>query len=495
MKENKDKKLFEIRPPVVVVLGHVDHGKSSLLEAIKDLKITAKESGGITQHIGAYQVEQEGKKITFIDTPGHEAFEAMRSRGAKTADIAILVIAAEESIKPQTKEAIKHIKEAKIPMIVAINKVDKSEADPERIKRELMIENIIVESMGGDTPSVNTSATTKKGVPELLEMILLVAEMEELKSDETKEASGIVIESYLDPKKGPIATLILREGKLKEGDIIGTDSTTGKIKNLEDFQGNSIKEALPSDPVIALGLDQVPGAGEGFRIFNNIEKAREELQERKAIFESIQVGERAVLNLILKVDVLGSMEAIEKVLSDIPQEKVVINVLKDEVGEINNSDISLAKTSGAIIIGFRVKTDPIAKKLAEREKIKIIVFEVIYELAQVVREALERKLSPEIIRNDLGKFKVLAIFKTDKKQQIVGGKVIGGELKRGVSLDVFRAEEKIGEGRIVKLKKEKEDIESVAKGRECGILYEGNVQLEEDDILEAFTKEKQKSTL
>lgn len=493
--EQEINKNLKNRPPVVVVLGHVDHGKSSILEAIKDLRITAKESGGITQHIGAYQVEQNDKKITFIDTPGHEAFEAMRSRGAKTADIAVLVIAGEESIKPQTKEAIKHIKDAGIPMIVAINKTDKPEADPERVKRELMSENVIVESMGGDTPSVNTSATTQKGIPELLEMILLVAEMEDLKTDESKTPQGVVIESYLDQKRGPIATLILKEGILREGDIIGTNSAFGKIKSMEDFQGKPVKEAHPSDPIVVLGLNKVPGMGENFKLFKTSELAKLETKDKKISFSSVESNGEKALNLIIKIDVLGSLEAIESVLKNIPQEKLAINVLKAEVGEINDSDIKLAKTSNAIIIGFRVKANPIAKKLAERERVRIATFDVIYELAQVVRESLERKLSPETVKNNLGKAKVLAIFKTDKSQQIVGVKVLQGEMKRGASLEIFRNEEKAGEGRIVKLKKEKEDVESVGKGRECGILYQGDIQLQEDDILEAFLKEKQKSTL
>jgi len=499
MQEAKEKnKNLQERPPVVVVLGHVDHGKSSILEAIKDLKITAKESGGITQHIGAYQIEHENKKITFIDTPGHEAFDAMRSRGTKIADIAILVIAAEEGVKPQTKEAIKHIKETGIPMIVAINKIDKPTANVEKIKRELMGQDVIVESMGGNIPSINTSATEKKGIKELLEMILLIAEMEELKADFSQPAKGIVIESCLDPKRGPTTTLILQDGTLKEGDVVRTSFAAGKIKIMEDFRGKPIKKALPSDPIIILGFEKTPGVGERFQTLKDIEETEGEIQgQEKNLFKDFKItgSEKTKVNFIIKADVLGSLGAIENVLKNVPQEKVAINVLSFGIGEINDSDIRLAKTSRAIILGFKVKTNSTAKKIMERDNVRIISFEVIYELEQVVRQALERKLRPEIVRKNLGKIKVLAIFRTEKNSQIIGGKVLDGEVQREAKLEIYRNEEKIGEGKITKLKKEKEDVEIIGKGRECGILYQGNTQVQEDDILEAYIEEKEKTTL
>lgn len=494
-KKEQEKDKIVTRPPVVVVLGHVDHGKSSILEKIKDLKITEKESGGITQHIGAYEIEQHEKKITFIDTPGHEAFDAMRSRGAKVADIAILVIAGEEGIKPQTKEAISHIKEAKIPMIIAINKTDKPEADPEKVKRDLMTEDILVESMGGKIPSVETSAETGKGIAELLELILLVAEMEDLKADLSKKVQGIVIESHLDSSRGHTATLILQNGLLKIGDILGTSSAAGKVKIMEDFQGNPITEALPSMPVILLGFENVPGAGEQFKAFSTIEEAKKEIKKpEKIVFEKPKEGQR-VLKIILKTDVLGSLEAIKRVLKDIPQEKAIINILKAGVGEINDSDVKLAHSSEAKIIGFRVKPNQIAQKLALREKISIINFEVIYELAQAVRQALEKRVAHEIVRNDLGKVKILVIFKTDKNSQIIGGKVTEGEVKRGANLEVYRNEELIGKGKLVKLQKDKKEIGEVAKGSECGILYQGDIEVEEGDILQAYIEEKVKGEL
>jgi len=480
----------------VVILGHVDHGKSSVLEAIKDLKITSKESGGITQHIGAYQIEHEGKKITFIDTPGHEAFSAMRSRGTKTADIAVLVIAAEESIKPQTKEAIEHIKKSGLPFIVALNKVDKPTADPERVKRELIQKDVIVESMGGKIPSVNTSATTKKGVPELLEMILLVAEMEDLKADLSQKAQGFVIESCINSNKGPIATLIVKNGVLKQGDIVGTNSAFGKAKSLQDFQEKPIKKADPSMPVLVLGFEKAPKTGEEFKVFDNAESAKTEIENNTEIPNSEQLETKETcLNLIIKTDVLGSLEAIEDILKDLPQEKASINIIKAGVGQINDSDIKLAKASNSIIIGFRVKANPIAQSLALREKTRIFTFEVIYELSQNVKELLEKKLSPEIIKKDSGKIKILAVFKKDKKNQVVGGKVIEGEIKKGVLLDVFREEEKIGEGKILKLQKEKQEVDSVEKGKEFGLMFQGDIEIQENDILQSYTTKKQKIVL
>ncbi len=496
MTKEKDKNLIS-RPPVVVVLGHVDHGKSSILEKIKDLKITEKESGGITQHIGAYEVEHQGKKITFIDTPGHEAFSAMRSRGARVADIAVLVIAAEEGIKPQTKEAISLIKKTQIPMIAAINKMDKPGADPEKVKRELLIQDISVESMGGKIPSVETSAETGRGIPELLELILLVAEMEDFKADVSKPAEGVVVESYLDSQRGPTATLILQNGTLEKGDILGTSSVVGKIRIMEDFQGKAIKKALPSMPVVVLGLEGVPGVGEILKAFINIEAAKEEMKSsfKQAPEAPVIESDQKILNIILKVDVLGSLEAIEEVLKELPQEKIVLKILKAEVGEINESDVKLAIGSKSKIIGFRVKTDPIAQSFTEREKIKIICFEVIYELAQGVRDLLEKRVSSEIVRNDLGKVKVLEIFLTEKNRQIIGGKVIDGEAKKGASIEVYRKEEKVGQGKITKLQKEKKEIGEVGKGAECGILYQGDTKIEEGDILHVYVKESKKGEL
>jgi len=496
--ENKTESI-QPRPPVVVILGHVDHGKSSILESIKNLKITEKEAGGITQHIGAYEIEHQGKKITFIDTPGHEAFSAMRSRGAKVADIAILVVAADEGVKPQTKEAILHIKKAGIPMIVAINKIDKPGANPEKVKQELAKVDVLVESLGGKVPSVETSAITKKGIDTLLELILLVAEMEELKGDRSQPGEGVIIESYLDKHRGPTATLILRNGVLNLGDIIGTPSTLGKVKALEDFQGNSLERAFPSQPCIVLGFENVPQVGEKAKVFSDIKSAEEYLEKEKGLPRPSEVfvvePDKKVLNIILKTDVLGSLEPIEGVLKNLPQEKVILRILKGEVGDISDSDVKLAKSSQAKIIGFRVKVTPIAQRLAEREKIKILIYDVIYELSQGVRQLMERMLEPEKVRVDLGKMKVLVIFKTSKNRQIIGARVIEGEVRKGTMIEVLRNEEKIGKGKLINLQRNKKDIEKGVKGEECGILYEGDVKIAEGDILVIYREESRKGEL
>jgi len=480
-----------------VVLGHIDHGKSSLLEAIKDLKITEKESGGITQHIGAYQIEEQGKKITFIDTPGHEAFSQMRARGARVADIAILVVDSTEGVKAQTKEAIFHIKKADIPAIVALNKIDRPEADSEKVKRELQKEDFLVESIGGKIPSIEISAKTGKSIPELLELISLVAEMEGLKADPEKPAEGVVIESYLDNLRGPTATLLLTEGSLKKGDIIGTSSAFTKVRNLENFQGKPIEKALPSDPVIVFGFNQVPRVGEEFKVFPNLESAQNYLEAPKKISHQVlEVSEeKKILNLILKTDVLGSIEAIEEILRDLPQEKVALRILKSEVGNINESDLKLAKGGRAVILGFRVGFDPIAQKLAEREKVKVMTFEVIYELVEGIRKLMEKFVEPEEVRVDLGKVKVLAKFLVEKNRQIIGGKTIEGEVKQGSLIEVLRGEEKIGQGKIINLQKNKKDVDSVSKGEECGILFEGSTKIEEGDVLLIYTREKRKAGL
>ncbi len=499
------KNKFQPRPPVVVVLGHVDHGKSSVLEEIKDLKITDKESGGITQHIGAYEIEQNGKKITFIDTPGHEAFSAMRSRGTKVADIAILVIAGEEGVKPQTEEAILHIKKAGIPMVVAINKIDKPGADPEKVKRELAGKDVLVESMGGKIPSVEVSAKTGKGILELLEIILLVAEMEDLKGDVSKPAEGVVVESYLDPKRGPTATLLLQNGILKRNDVLGTSFALGKIKIMEDFNGDSISEASPSMPVIIIGFEKVPGVGEKFTVFPDIETAKKEIKsplKQDPEVLDVEPGQR-VANLILKVDVVGSLGAIGEVLKELPQEKVILRTLRAEVGDINESDIKLAIGAKAKVVGFRVKISPIAKNLTQREKITVMDFEVIYELVQAVRNLLEKKVVSEIIRVELGEVKVLEVFRTEKSRQIVGGKIIKGGVRQGASLEVWHSaspagqddEEKIGKGKIIELQRDKKKVKEAAKGSDCGILYEGETRIEEGDILKAYIEERKKGEL
>jgi translation initiation factor IF-2 len=493
MREEKKENSIS-RPPVVVVLGHIDHGKSSLLEAVKDLKITEKESGGITQHVGAYQIEEKGKKITFIDTPGHEAFSQMRSRGAKVADIAILVVDATEGVKAQTKEAISHIKESGIPVIVALNKMDKPGADPEKVKKELSQAEILAEGAGGKTPFVEISAKTGQGVTSLLELILLVAEMESLKADVGKPGQGVVVESYLDSLRGPTATLLLTNGVLRPGDVVGAPSAFAKIKSLENFQKVNIPEALPSTPVIIFGFNQVPKVGEEFKVFSDIEAAKNSLRlSEKKSSEVLEIPEeKKVLSLILKADVAGSIEAIEETLKGIPQEKVALRILKSGVGSINESDLKLANGGKSLILGFRVKIDPVAKKLTEREGVKIMAFEVIYDLVEGIRKLMEKIAGKEEVRVDLGKVRVLANFLTEKNRQIIGGKITEGEVKKGALIEVFRSDEKIGQGKLVNLQRNKKDLDVLGKGEECGILFEGEVKIEEGDMLVVFQRERQK---
>ncbi|MFA4998583.1 MAG: translation initiation factor IF-2 [Candidatus Paceibacterota bacterium] len=486
------------KPPVAVILGHVDSGKTSILDFIRKSHIAEKESGGITQHIGAYQIEHKGKKITFIDTPGHEAFSQMRSRGAKVADIAVLVVDSCKGVELQTKEAIYHIKLAEVPLIVALNKTDRPEANPEKVKKELIKEDIQVESLGGKIPSVNVSARTGQGVDEILELILLIGEMENLKMEVSVPAEGVVIESYLNHQRGPVATLIPDKGTLRVGDIIGTFSSFGKIKSLENFRGISVEQALPSDPVSIVGLEGAVRVGEDFKVFPSVEEAKNNLKAEKKIDNStvldVEPGQR-VLNVILKADFLGSMEAIDEVLKEIPQEKILLRILKSEVGDINESDIKTARSGKAVILGFRVKTDAVARQMAEREKIRIISVDVIYNLVEEVRNSMERIMAKESVRTDLGKVKILGIFLTDKNRQIVGGKVIEGEVKKGASIEVVSQENLVGKGRMINLQRDKKDIDKVAKGQECGIMYEGDTKVEVGDVLVIYTEEKVKGEL
>jgi translation initiation factor IF-2 len=478
------------RPPVVVVLGHIDHGKTSLLMAIRDFKVLEKESGGITQHVGAYQIEHNEKKITFIDTPGHESFSAIRSRGSKLADIAVLVIDAAEGIKKQTKEAIIHIKSARLLTIIAFNKIDKPGANPEMVKQQLAKEDILVESFGGKVPSVELSAKTGQGITDLLDMIQLVAEVEDLKAETGVVAEGTIIESYLDPQRGPTSTVLIENGTLKYGYFVGTDSSVGKIKNLGDFLGKEMKEANPSDPAIIVGFETVPAVGEKFHVYVSYDEAKNNLKIRELKTEIVEVDpNKKCLNLIIRADAQGSLEGIGEVLKTLPQENIFLRVIKSEVGDITEVDVKMAKTSQAVIIAFRVKKDKVAEITAENNKVKVYDFTIIYELAQKIRELMERKLIKAKERTDLGKIEVLAIFRTEKNRQIVGGNVIEGEVQKGASLEIYRVGEKIGQGRIVELQSNKKDFDVVKKGRECGILYQGSERIKEGDELIVYKEE------
>lgn len=488
------------RPPVVVVLGHVDHGKSSLLEAIKDFRITAKESGGITQHIGAYEVENDGKKITFIDTPGHEAFSAMRTRGASVADVALLVIDAAQTVQPQTREAIAVIKQANIPMIVVLNKIDLPDANPQKIKGELIKNEVVVESMGGDIPSVEVSAKEKTGIEELLEMILLVAQMQNLTSEIDVPAHGLVIESRLDALKGPMATIIVKEGVLRAKDIIATPTAISKIRLLQDFTGKNITEAWPSQPVLVLGFEKVPMVGEIFTTFKNMEAAQTELKSavrQNQIFTNEETDKK-IINVILKADVFGSLEALESMLLHLPSDKVLLRVLKKDVGDINENDVKLAETTGAQIVGFRVKMNPGVMQLMKNDlqkNVRIKTFNVIYELIETLRLAMEKSLDAEVTRKEVGKLKALLVFWAEGNRQIVGGKIADGEFKKGLKVDILRENVKIGAGRIINLQRNKKDIDKLVKGDEAGILFEGNVKIEKGDMVVAWIEERQRGIL
>ena len=490
----KEKQNLITRPPVVVVLGHVDHGKSSLLEAVRDFRITSKESGGITQHIGAYEVEIDDKKITFIDTPGHEAFCDMRSRGAQVADIAILVVAGEEGVKPQTKEAIGCIKDAKIPAILAINKMDKQEANAQKVKSALAKENFIVEDLGGSIPAVETSATQKTGIKELLEMILLVAEMQDLKTEFDKPAQGVVIETHINEQRGLTTTLLVKQGTLNIGDLITTKSACGKIKKMEDFTGVVVSEAPPSKPVAVLGFDGLPKVGEQFEVLKSVQETRAYSAVKKSDTKELPEEKegKKILKIIIKTDVLGSLGAIEKMIKDLPQEEIGIQILRSGAGAITEEDVQMAYASGAKIFSFHaVPTSP-AANLANQKNIKIFSYDVIYELIDDLKKAMKVTVESEIIRRDLGKLKILKVFRTEKDRQIIGGRVIEGEVLNNARIEVFRNDEIIGRGRADQLQKEKKNIEKGVADDEVGILYIGSGKIQEGDNLQFFVQEKKK---
>lgn len=480
------------------MLGHVDHGKSSLLEAIKEeFRITAKEAGGITQRIGAYVAEIGGKSITFLDTPGHEAFSAMRSRGAKAADIGVLVVAADDGVQTQTKEAIRQAKEARIPLVVAINKADKPGAEPEKIKQQLAQEEVLVEAFGGQTPCVLTSAVSKQGIQELLEMILLIAEVEDLSADASAPARGLVIEAFLDQKRGPAASLLVLDGTLRAGDIVGTQTAWGKVKILEDSRGISAESALPSFPCLVVGLQGVPGVGEEFHVFSREEDAVKNIVPVVAQeFHRHKAAEGVpTLDIILKADVQGSLEVVKSVLLKIPQEKIALRFVNESVGEIGESDVRTAAGTKARIIAFRAKSQAGMADLAEREGVVIETFEVIYDLIQRVRDLMEKGMAAETVKRELGSLKVLAVFLADKNRQIVGGRVGSGEILKGSKLEVTRGEQVVGQGKVVNLQKQKKDAGKAIAGEECGILYEGPEKIQQGDILRAFVIETQLAVL
>ena len=502
--EEEDEKDMVPRPPVICVMGHVDHGKTSLLDAIRQTNVTSREAGGITQHIGAYVVEYNGQKITFLDTPGHEAFTAMRMRGAQATDIAILVVAADDGVMPQTVEAINHAKAAGVEIIVAVNKIDKPSANVERVKQELSEYELIPEDWGGSTVFVPVSAHTKEGIPELLEMILLTAEVKELKANPNRRARGLVIEAQLDKGRGPVATVLVQKGTLKVGDAIAAGCCYGKVRAMMDDKGNRVKEAGPSTPVEILGLNDVPNAGEVFIAHQNEKEARsfaetfiaesknKLIEDTKAklslddLFSQIKAGNVKELPIIVKADVQGSVEAVKQSLVKLSNEEVVVKVIHGGVGAINESDVTLASASNAIIIGFNVRPDAQAKSIADREKVDMRLYRVIYQAIEDVEAAMKGMLDPVYEEQVTGHAVVRQTFKASGVGTIAGSYVLDGKITRGSKARITRDGEQIFEGPLASLKRFKDDVKEVNAGYECGLVFEGFNDLQEDDMIEVY---------
>lgn len=494
----------QVRPPVVTILGHVDHGKTSLLDTIRKTAVTEKEYGGITQHIGAYQAVVQDRKITFLDTPGHEAFTAMRARGAQVTDIAVLVVAADDGVMPQTIEALNHARNAGVPIIVALNKIDRPEANVDRVKQQLVQHGLIGEEFGGDTIIVPVSAMTGEGVDHLLEMILLQADILELKADPSSDCEGVAIEAKLDKGRGPVATILVENGTLKQGDIALVGNAYGRIKAMFDFSGQRIKDAGPSTPVEILGLDQVPMAGDRLSVYLDERTAREkafELRERireegfsdhptrislADLRERLDAGETKELRIVVKGDVQGSVEAVKGLLERIENEEVEVRVLHSGVGTVTESDVMLAKASNAIVVAFNTKPEPRAKEEAQRQGVEIRSYNIIYELIEDIEKAVMGMLAPKFEEQYMGTVEIRAVFKLSKTGAVAGCYVTDGKVQRNAKCRVRRGGEVVYEGRIASLKHFKEDVREIAAGYECGIQFENWTAYQEGDEIEVF---------
>lgn len=483
------------RPPIVAVMGHVDHGKTSLLDYIRRTNVVASEAGAITQHIGAYQVKKNGKLITFLDTPGHEAFSEMRARGANVTDLIVLVISAEDGVKPQTVEVINRAKFTNTPLLVAINKIDKEGANVMRAKQELAENGVLTEDWGGKTIAVPLSAKTGSGVDELLEMILLTAEVENFRANPEGRVLGTVIESHLSKGKGPVATVIVQNGTLRVTDIVAIGGAYGRVRDLEDALGKKLKEAPPATPVQISGLSEVPQVGDILRKMENLEEAKNsafQIQRKERLRRITQNQkikgdvENKTLNLVIKTDVLGSLEAIKQSLDKLKNNEVKINIIAEGAGEISESDVALAAPAKATIIGFNTKANPKALNLAKQQKVVIDVYDVIYELIEDVTTAVVSMLSPELIRTSFGRAKVLKIFMTEKKEMIIGGRVEQGEIRKAGKIAVLRNGEEIGRAEIIELQQNKVAAKEVAAGSEFGIKLKTDTKLAEGDVVESF---------
>lgn len=504
--DKEDPRSLTSRPPVVTILGHVDHGKTSLLDAIRNSNVTAGEAGGITQHIGAYQVEHKGKTITFLDTPGHAAFSAMRARGAQGADIVILVVAANDGVMPQTKEAIAHAKAARVPIVVAMNKIDRSDANPDLVKKQLADHGLIPDEWDGDTMVVPVSAKQHLGIEDLMEAVLLTADSMKIEANPKGRVFGTVIEAKVDRSKGVLATLLVQNGTLEMGNVVLAGNAHGKIRAMFDFKGKKIHKAGPSTPVQIMGLTEVPSAGDIFQVCSSEREARTIVETRKAeaeankthqkftledLFKRAQEGDMKELCLVLKTDVTGSIEPIVGELKDLGKEgEIKINILHSEAGAISENDVMLAAASRGIVIGFNVQPDPVAKKKAEDEGVSIRCYNIIYRLKEDIEKALKGMLEPEYQEISTGKAEVRAMFKISKLGVIAGSRVLEGEIKKGSRVKVIRNGEEIHKSEISSLRHEKDDVKEVKSGLECGIAVKNFETFEVGDILETFTLER-----
>jgi translation initiation factor IF-2 len=497
----EDTSKLKPRPPVVTILGHVDHGKTSLLDAIRTTNVTAREAGGITQHIGAYQIEYKDRKVTFLDTPGHEAFTAMRARGAQITDVAILVVAADDGVQPQTIEAISHVKAAGVPIVVALNKMDKADANPDQVKAQLAEHSVTIEEYGGDTPLVPVSARTKMGLDDLVETVLLVADVAELTANPDRPAIGRVVEAHLDTRRGPVATVLVQTGTLERGDLVVAGITYGKVRAMTDDKGKPVGRAEPSRPVEILGLPDVPEAGDVFRAVADEKTAKalvaatardragagasEKPATLDEMFAQVKEGRAKELKIVLKADVQGSLEAIKGALAKIPQEEVGLQVIHDAVGDITESDLTLAAASSAVVIGFNTKMEAPAKRVADQTNVDVRQYKVIYELLDEVQKALTGMLEPVMVETVIGHAEVRQIF-TAGKTTIAGCGVLDGAMRRGAQARLLRGGEARHDGHIESLRRVKDDVREVAAGLECGITLDTN-DIQVGDVIEAYT--------
>ena len=494
------------RPPVVTILGHVDHGKTSLLDAIRQTDVAAGEAGGITQHIGAYQVEKKGRLITFLDTPGHAAFTQMRARGAQGADIVVLVVAADDGVMPQTREAIAHAKAARVPIMVALNKIDKANANPERVKQQLAEQELVPDDWGGNTMVIPVSAKQKQGIDDLLEGILLVADNMEIKANPNGKVIGTVIEAELDKSRGVLATLLVQNGTLKSGEVVVAGTAHGKLRALSDYKGKPVQKATPSMPVAVMGLSDVPSAGDLFEVVASEREARSIVNERleaqksqaqskkkvslEDLFSSVKSGEAKELNLIVKADVQGSLDPIVTELNKLGEGEIGLKVLYSEAGNIGENDVMLASASNAIIIGFNVQADVSARRMAEKEGVDIRLYEIIYRMTEDIEKALSGMLEPKTKDKIIGRAQVLAVFSASKFGKVAGCKVTDGELRRNSKVRLYRGTDIIYEGDMGSLRHEKDDVKEVKQGYECGVGFKNFSDIQVGDQLVCYVVEK-----